>query len=569
MSKEAIGENWFILGSSGYWERVNRETIFGRMMQDASDTNYQQTLQEMGSRANEAVEEIYDDLQEHIKSVRAIPSDHRNELAKQVQELYDVCSMAGTFCSHSSECKGILELSGFYLPDTSFSDDRAIQNAIHKIKNCPDFFASECIDLIRQAADWGISFAAGSDARKNAFLKDISQGKDREFLRDVLDSYHSSGDAADLRGSCGYSIGSREYRDYMERKVFLQDLPAMHSDDYDGALRDALGQIADQLRRDLERNEQENNYITDETAERLREAVRELERCGASVGFADSAIDRLAWFVGGDADEILKIQQLLNATGFVNLTEDGVYGPKTQEAEEHIVNRFRDHLEEVLLDEAAVKYITARISTKLGSMAVMRSSPLRDYAEILAKILFDSRKPIQRLFWRTGAELFRHMRGYDVAAFLVEHSLETVPSNLYCSQNHQITQKVMQSESFKEAYEVLEKNIRRNPDVYAVSGNFGIDFEKKSKDRDLYLGIGKCTIDYTCTRTDSTVVVYFKTSDEYNFDELRLFSGGTEQFIEIHRSFGNLANDLGFLSQADGVMHPYTIQIEFQKTIDL
>ena len=51
---------------------------------------------------------------------------------------------------------GILNLSGFYLPSTLFSDDRAIQNAIHKIKNCPDFFASECMDLIRQA-DGGIT----------------------------------------------------------------------------------------------------------------------------------------------------------------------------------------------------------------------------------------------------------------------------------------------------------------------------------------------------------------------------------------------------------------------------
>ena len=87
------------------------------------------------------------------------------------------------FCSHSDDCIGILNLSDFYLPNTSFGDDRAIQNAIDKIKNCLDFFASECIDLIRKAADWSISFAEGSDARKSAFLKDVSQGKDREMAK--------------------------------------------------------------------------------------------------------------------------------------------------------------------------------------------------------------------------------------------------------------------------------------------------------------------------------------------------------------------------------------------------
>ena len=110
MSKEATGENGAILGGSEYWDFVNRGTFFGRLMRDASDTNYQETLREGGHRANLALEEIFDDLQNNIKSVRAISSDRRSLLAKQVQGLYDVCSMAGGFCSHSSDCIAILNL---------------------------------------------------------------------------------------------------------------------------------------------------------------------------------------------------------------------------------------------------------------------------------------------------------------------------------------------------------------------------------------------------------------------------------------------------------------------------
>ena len=66
-------------------------------MRNASDTNYQETLREVGSRAGAAVEEIYDDLQNHIESVRSIPSDRRSSLAKQVQELHDICRMASVF----------------------------------------------------------------------------------------------------------------------------------------------------------------------------------------------------------------------------------------------------------------------------------------------------------------------------------------------------------------------------------------------------------------------------------------------------------------------------------------
>lgn len=118
MSKEAAGENGAILGSSAYWSSINSATFLGKLMQRPSETNYHAISSEVGSRASAAVDEIYNDLQEHINSIRSIPSDHRDALAKQVQMLYDVCGMSGSFCLHSRDCIGILSLSSFYLPIT-------------------------------------------------------------------------------------------------------------------------------------------------------------------------------------------------------------------------------------------------------------------------------------------------------------------------------------------------------------------------------------------------------------------------------------------------------------------
>jgi len=153
-------------------------------------------------------------------------------------------------------------------------------------------------------------------------------------LQEVLDSYKSSSGNADMRGKCGYPIGSSEYQDRMERVVFRQDVPTMcsahwGSPDYDGLLRDALESIVHQLEQDLERNERENNYITDETEKNLKAAVSELERCGISTGAANSKIEKLAWFVGGDPAKIRQLQSILNALHLSNqLLEDGVYGRK-------------------------------------------------------------------------------------------------------------------------------------------------------------------------------------------------------------------------------------------------
>lgn len=310
MSKEAIGENGSVLGSSAYWNSINSATFFGKLMQRPSETNYHATLSEVGGRASAAVDEIYNDLQEHINSIHSIPSDHRNALAKQVQSLYDVCGMSGGFCIHSSDCIGILSLSSFYLP-TTFSQP-----------------------TIRST-----SIIAHGNPIKAALLEGILQGK-TDILQDVLDTHRSNNinsdinnEPVDLRGHCGYSIGSSEYLSYMERKVFPQDIPLMYSGNYVGILKNSLEEIGRQIQRDLSQNERANNYITDETARNLRAAVSELERCGISTGIFDNAIERLAWFVGGDPVKIRQLQAKLNEMHIgIRLTEDGVYGEKTEQA---------------------------------------------------------------------------------------------------------------------------------------------------------------------------------------------------------------------------------------------
>ena len=221
--------------------------------------------------------------------------------------------MSRSFCSHSSDCIEILNLSSFYLPGSSFRDDRAIQTAIQKIKSGSDFFTSECLDLLQKAVDWSISFAAGGMQERLHFRRIFH--RDKEFLRDVLNTYRSNNKSADLRGRCGYSIGSREYLNYAERKVPLQDLPAICSDDYDGGIKGSLEDIVRQLQRDLSQNERENNYITDDTARNLHAAVSELEHCGISTGISDSMIERLAWFVGGNAARTRRIEFRRAAAG--------------------------------------------------------------------------------------------------------------------------------------------------------------------------------------------------------------------------------------------------------------
>lgn len=337
MSKEAVGQSGAVLGSSDYWDRLNRSTYIGTAMQRTSEPEYFETLKRIGQRATSAIDAVYTDLQKAQKAIRNISFSDRNALSHQVQALSDVCALTATSSGHSTECLFLLHQSDFSGNSFSWFDESAVRSAINQIKNNPDFFASECLSIVRKAADWGIESAADNDKRKAKFLEGVSQRKGRDFLRHVLEVYQDEQDTSVPVGSNGASIGSGDYLQRMERDVFLSDLSMTYSarfgsPDYTALLRDSLDSIAHTMEQDLLRNERENNYITDETALILKKAGQDLSRCGVSVSI-DSTVDKLAWFVGGDPAKIRKLQGKLNELHIgEHLTEDGVYGKKTQHA---------------------------------------------------------------------------------------------------------------------------------------------------------------------------------------------------------------------------------------------
>lgn len=256
MSKEAVGQNGAVLGSSDYWDRLNRSTYIGTVMQRASETEYFEAVKQIGQRAASAIDSIYADLQKSKKTIHNISFSDRNALSRQVQALGDVCSLSATSSGHCTECLFLLHQSDF--PSNSFSwfDESAVHSAIDQIKNNPDFFASECLSMVRKAADWGIESAADNDKRKAKFLEGVSQRKGRDFLRHVLEVYQDEQDTSIPVGSNGAAIGSSDYLQRIERDVFHSDLSMMYSarfgsPDYTALLRDSLDEISNTLLQDL------------------------------------------------------------------------------------------------------------------------------------------------------------------------------------------------------------------------------------------------------------------------------------------------------------------------------
>lgn len=345
MSKEAVGQNGAVLGSADYWDRLNRSTYIGTVMQRTTETEYFEAIKQIGQRAASAIDSIYSDLQKSKKTIHNLSFSDRNALSRQVQALGDVCSLSATSSSHGTECLFLLHQSDFPSNNFFWFDESAVRSAIDQIKNNPDFFAGECLSMVRKAADWGVESAADNDKRKVKFLEGVSQRKGRDFLRHVLEVYQDEQDTSVPVGSNGAAVGSGDYLQRIERDVFLTDLSMMYSarfgsPGYTALLKDSLDSIAHTMEQDLLRNERENNYITDETASILKRAGQDLSRCGVTISI-DSTVDKLAWFVGGDPAKIRKLQNKLNEMHISShLTENGVYGKKTEQA----VGEFFDQL---------------------------------------------------------------------------------------------------------------------------------------------------------------------------------------------------------------------------------
>ena len=149
MSKEATAQLGVKLGSSEYWSRINRDTLFGDLL--GSGTDYRSALGKLGARARDTIEDIYDDLSELGSKIRYLPSSDRNALAKQVEGLYDVCRLGGVSAGHSSECVQGLNLSIMSPWNRSFRDERGIEKAISFINHSP-YSAREALDLLREAS---------------------------------------------------------------------------------------------------------------------------------------------------------------------------------------------------------------------------------------------------------------------------------------------------------------------------------------------------------------------------------------------------------------------------------
>jgi len=128
----------------------------------------------------------------------------------------------------------------------------------------------------------------------------------------------------ELIGSNREVVGSAAYFEKLHNAHFSGTLRCSRGDDFARSMESLAGnrychlfkpnleRIVRELERDLEQGLRDNDYIRDENADNLRAAIKQLERCGVRCYSLERTVDDLAWFVGGDADKIRRLQSKPN-----------------------------------------------------------------------------------------------------------------------------------------------------------------------------------------------------------------------------------------------------------------
>lgn len=261
-----------------------------------------------------AMEEIYDDLHKHASILRYLSASDRGSLERFVLGLSLLCKFTSSSTGKCNDCVSLLSLRDSATKFHSNTSQNEIDTAIKVIQSGKLLSSSQAYNLVEKAVNHGIKSAVGDNPRYAAFFLDAFFGKDIPFFKDVLVRMTYIKDPRRYKGKCGEAICSRWYIEKFEQRIFKQTMSNHYSQSsgQSGYLRElekAFASIESQLEDDLTQGMRNKDYIKDQSAKSLKSAIKDLQRCGVKGYTLEKKVDALAWFVGGDANKIKKLQR--------------------------------------------------------------------------------------------------------------------------------------------------------------------------------------------------------------------------------------------------------------------
>ena len=208
----------------------------------------------------------------------------------------------------------------------------------------------------------------------------------------------------------------------------------------------------------------------------------------------------------------------------------------------------------------SVKEGTAWVSKKL-------KSAFNQYKNALTWVWGEAneiQKSLQRKFWQIGAqEYLREERGYLTSAWMVEHSLQDNPSDIWRGNDSRIAYLMNHDSAYLQGLD--EKIVKAENEKRDWIDNEEISVRFKTGD--LYYSIHKMDIYLNgYKREDGKWIINAHGEDWYDFTEITSFMGDEKYEWSKEIGLGTIANDAAVVSQLTGAIQPYYVTVDFWTT---
>ena len=284
MSENNIAKNGQVLGSSAYFEELNKNCVMRGIFTDCRDYHYVDQLEAFSERIKGNLIEIYDDLKSYSRVLPYLPDEHKKELAKFIKNVDDAHSALKTSTTKAYDCITLLELRDYSTRPKSNADFSKIRDVADEIQRERYFSLSDIVEILRKAKDYGIRDAS-SDTAKIIYVTELC-GEDKDFYDDVLLLLYYRNRLKHFEGKCGKAVCSKDYLEYYKSKIFTFEIPLTHlygNDNYADSIKQALDGIFEEIKADIETS---NACLSVEYINKLKSVSDDFEKL-IGKGFSD------------------------------------------------------------------------------------------------------------------------------------------------------------------------------------------------------------------------------------------------------------------------------------------
>ncbi|MCI1999720.1 MAG: polymorphic toxin type 44 domain-containing protein [Clostridia bacterium] len=299
VAKEITDISGYILGSSEYFRHMNENSVLGFLTSDKTNYDYGQMFKNSNAKLCIEIKKILLDLERNAKYISFVSSSKRERLKKFIEGLYTFSGYVGYPCTDCNKCISFLTLYDSKARRCSNASDSDIDKAVHVMYNGgkANVYSSDRVSLVEKAYKSGVSWTAGNDKNKKAYLYEVMGKHNEKFLGDALHKYIFKYKLRErIIGQNGKDMFSDDYINDHEKQIFGTSLLSHYMSNrpfaYLSFYKEKLNEIEKKINSDFDRGARGSQFVKYINWKRLQLTSEILKKLGIDTTYFNINLKR-------------------------------------------------------------------------------------------------------------------------------------------------------------------------------------------------------------------------------------------------------------------------------------